>query len=99
MCRCGVFLFTLAGKAANMEVCVFDAHHLATTNLPTAFTHDGRVSTAGERRAAVVVSSIKTRLVLNCTGGEKRRREIKNMSLIVIFRPFLLSFFQLNSNI
>ncbi len=55
---CGGF-FTLAGEAVNMEVCVFDTHHLPTTNLPTALTHDGRVSTTGERRAAVVVSSIK----------------------------------------
>ena len=56
---------TLAGEAVNMEVCVFDAHHLPTTHLPAALTHDGRVSSTGERRAAVVVASIQTRLVLN----------------------------------
>lgn len=57
--------FTLAGEAVNVEVCVFDAHHLPTAHLATALAHDGRISTAGERRAAVVVSSVKTRLVLN----------------------------------
>lgn len=57
-CRC-VF-FTLAGEAVNMEVCVLDAHNLPTTNFPTALTHDGRIPTAGDWRAAVVVFSIKT---------------------------------------
>ena len=66
VCRCvAAFFVTLAGEAVNMEVCVFDAHHLPTTHLPTALTHDGRVSSTGERRAAVVVASIQTRLVLN----------------------------------
>lgn len=67
VCLCvGVFFFfTLAGEALNMEVCVFDSNHLSTANLPTALAHDGRATTVGGRRGAVVVSSIKTRLVLD----------------------------------
>lgn len=65
VCRCFFVFFTLAGEALNMEVCVFDSHHLTAATLSTALTHDGGASTAGGGRAAVVVPSIKTRLVLN----------------------------------
>ena len=58
---CVFFFFTLAGEAVDVEVCVLHTHYLAATNLPTAFAHNGRISTAGERRAAaVVVSSVET---------------------------------------
>lgn len=70
------FFFTLAGEALNMEVCVFDSHHLTAATLSTALTHDGGASTAGGRRAAVVVPSIKTRLVLNWWREESKRHVV-----------------------
>lgn len=93
----------------NMEVCVLDAHNLPTTNFPTTLTHDGRISAAGHWRAAVVVFSKKTRLVLN--SWERRRAEersememkredsIKNMSLIVIWRHFLYIWSKRDTNV
>lgn len=56
----------MAGEALKMEVCVFDSNHLAATKLPTALAHDGR-------RGAVVVSSIKTGLVLNWRAQEESK--------------------------
>lgn len=73
-CRC-VFL-TLACEAVNMEVCVLDTHNLPMTNFPATLTHDGRIPTAGDWRAAVVVFSIKIWLVLNSwetRSGQERK--------------------------
>lgn len=64
-------VFTLAGEAVNMEVCALNADHLPVADLAAALTHDRRVSSTGERGAAVVVASVKTRLELNC----KRRHQ------------------------
>lgn len=88
---CVFFFITLAGEAVNVEVCVLDTHHLPTTHLPAALAHDGWIAAVGERRAAVVVSSIKTCLVLNCREETRGERRIKNMSLVVILRLFLNS--------
>lgn len=91
LCRmCGRWFVTLAGEAVHVEVCVFDSHHLPTTNLPTALTHDGWASTAGEGGTAVVISSIETWLVLNWGGEERRGEEIKNMSLVILKPLFIL---------
>lgn len=87
------FFFTLAGEAVYMEVCFLHTHHLPATNLPTALTHNGRVSPAGERRAAaaVVVSSIKTWMVLNWE--EEREKRGDQTDAIVILRSLILSFY------
>lgn len=90
------FLFvTLAGEAVDVEVCVLDSHHLAAANLAAALAHNGRAPTAGERRAAVVVSAIKTWLVLNWrwgggegegeTGGEETSKTCDLLSSSVPF--------------
>lgn len=68
------FSFTFASEAVNVKVCVLHTHHLPTTNLPTALTHDGRISTAGDGRAAAAVSSIEARLVLNCWQRKEERQ-------------------------
>ena len=51
---------TLAGEAVDVEVRPLDSHHLPSADLPAALAHDGRTSTSGERRAAVVVPSVET---------------------------------------
>lgn len=91
---CGIisfFSFTFASEAVNVKVCVLHTHHLPTTNLPTALTHDGWISTAGDGRAAAAVSSIEARLVLNCWQRKEERQGWKSMLLVIFLSQLLHS--------